>query len=33
MTTEADNQRNDNTIASWDVLDSSLVPQESYAVG
>lgn len=33
MTTEADNQRNDNTIASLNVLDGSLIPQENYAVG
>jgi len=33
MSTEADNQRNDNTIASMSVLDGSYVPQENYAVG
>jgi hypothetical protein len=33
MTTEADNQRNDNTIASVSVLDGSYIPQENYAVG
>ena len=33
MSTEADNQRNDNTIASMSVLDGSYIPQENYAVG
>lgn len=33
MTTEADNQKNDNTIASMNVLDASYIPQENYAAG
>jgi hypothetical protein len=33
MSTEADNERNDNTIASISVLDGSYIPQEDYAVG
>ncbi|NNJ70500.1 MAG: PEP-CTERM sorting domain-containing protein [Kiritimatiellales bacterium] len=30
---EAANNRNDNSVASWDVLDGALIPQEDRAVG
>ena len=33
MTADADNTRNDNTIGSANVLDSSDIPQEGWAVG